>query len=120
MRRQSAQVGVVIYPKRREEPEEQLTQEEILADLAANGFTEERLERIFVDTEHNAEYFRTHEKELFEQHPDKVLLIHSGGIVEGFKDRRQASDRKRGLNQDIRDGAIIRQRIQQTEGVWIL
>ena len=95
------------------------TQEEILAELAAAGFTEERLERIFVNTERNDEYFRAHETELFDQYPDKALLIHSGGIVEAFDDIAELSRRRDELGQDAADGAIRRKCRHHTVN-WIM
>lgn len=108
MRDQTAQICVVVRHGERRQAAEQLTQEEILADLAANGFTEERLQRIFEESARNDEFFRAHEEELFNQHPGKILIIHSGGVVEVFDNAEESSQRYHGLNQSTRDGAIVR------------
>ncbi|MDE2744362.1 MAG: hypothetical protein OXI41_00060 [Chloroflexota bacterium] len=119
MQGQTAQVGVVMRCGARQEAVEQLTQEEILADLAANGFTEERLQRIFEESDRNDEFFRAHEEELFAQHPDKILIIHSGGIVETFENATESSKRYHELDLSIRDGAIIRRQYMY-EGYLVL
>ena len=110
-------VGTAIFSGDREETVDTATEEEILAELAANGFDLERIERGFVSAERNDEYFRAHQWELFERYPDRMLLIHSGGIVEPFDDMHEIARRYRELDQPIRDGAITR---RQYKGILIL
>ncbi len=117
MEHRSELVGTVSFSSDREETVGTVTEEEILEELAENGFDLERLERGFVNAERNDEYFRVHQWELFERYPDQILLIHSGGVVEPFDDIHKMADRWRELDEPIRDAAITR---QQQQGILIL
>ena len=117
MKHRSALVGTVIYRGKLDQPVDTATQEELLEELAAIGLDEERLERIFVNAERNRKFFRAHQWELFECYPGKILLIHSGGIVEAFDDIYQLADRYHALDRIARDGAISR---QQGKGILVL
>ena len=117
MKHRSALVGTVIYRGKLDQPVDNATEEEILEELAAIGLTEERIERIFVNMERNEVYFQAHQWELFERYPDKLLLIHSGGVVETFDEICELTRRREELDQDAADGAIRR---RQRKGIWVL
>ena len=94
-----------------------MTTREQTEELAALGIDLERLERAFIRAERNDEYFRAHQWELFDLFRDKIVLVHSGGIVETFDDTYEMARRFRDLDQDVAEGAITR---RFREGIWIL
>ncbi len=65
----------------------------------------------------NLEFFFAHEQELFDQHPGKWLLIHSGGEVVASHDLLELHDLRHTLDPVRRSAATIQ--IRKT-GVWIL
>ena len=65
----------------------------------------------------NLEFFFAHEQELFDQHPGKFLLIHSGGEVVASHDLLELHDLRETLDAVQCRASLIE--VERT-GVWIL
>lgn len=113
-------VGGVFLTHPREPNRRPLTEEEVLADWEAAGFSKERRRRMRSNDERNRKFLERHEQELFECFADKTLLIHSGNVVEVFDDYDQAANRLCELDPVAGDSAMIRQRPVPFDGYVVL
>ena len=86
-------------------------------DSATPRLTSVEYEAMWAETQCNQRYFVDHADDLFEQHPGKMLLVHSGDQVEAFEDPLAMVERMDALAPVSRRASLS---FSRPKGVWIL
>lgn len=81
------------------------------------GLDSAEIDRKMKEARRNDDFFVAHSAELFEQHPDQWILIHSGGVVETFDEFLQLHNRRRELDPAVAAGSM---HYIRRPGVWLL
>lgn len=87
------------------------------AEALAELIDPEYLDAVVKEIQRNNEFFLAHERDIWDQHPAKSVLVHSGTQVEAFDEFSDLLRRRESLAPVTRDGSLCR---WQREGLWIL